>query len=126
MKSTLFFLILFSSLFGQWAFSQTQERGVDFVVSPGAVLAGETQLGLEWLEPALFTRTQLSIMDLAKVNSLHPNNNQIIASKVAFVSRRSFDSFTHSKMNNSAFISQMLSSVSVSQKIAKPGSSQIK
>jgi hypothetical protein len=112
----MFWPLLLTLLFNQFAFSQIEERGVDFVVSPGAVLGGETQLGLEWLGPADFTRTQLSIMDLVKLNSLHPNNNQIIASKVAFISRRPFDSFTHSKMNNSAFISQMLSSVSVSQK----------
>lgn len=118
MKARSLALLLTTLLFHALSFAQTIERHVDFTVSPGVILDGKIQVAFEWLSPSEFKNTQLNVMDLAKISALHPNNNQMIASKIAFISKKSFDDLSYSKMNTAPFISNMLNSVSIRQKTA--------
>jgi hypothetical protein len=119
MKAILVLVFSFLVIFNQMAFSQTEERSVDFVVSPSVISYGAIQVAFEWLNPSDFNKTDLSLIDLAKVNALSPENNQLIASKIALISKKNFESFSAARMNNAAYISAMLSSVSISAKNAE-------
>ena len=112
MKSFLliFAIVLF---YGQNAFSQTVEKNVDFTISPGIISAGKIHMALEWLSPYDFSLTQMGITDQAKLQNLYPENNQIIASKIAFIAHKSFSDLSYSNMNQAAYISHMLNSVAI-------------
>ncbi len=110
------FLIFGLFVFSFSLFAQIEEKYVDFPLSSSVIDAGESHLGLEWLSPGDFLKTNLSVMDLPQVSSLNPGNNQIIAAKLAFQSEKSFNDFSFESMNNATFISHMLSSVNLSQK----------
>jgi hypothetical protein len=115
------FLLLFTLLvlFSQPSSAQTEERSVDFTVSPGVIMGGNFQVALEWLSPHDFTKTDLSSFDNSKAHTLHPSNNHLIASKLAMISKRSFESLSAVNMNNSAFISEMLNSVAIQRKTSE-------
>jgi hypothetical protein len=93
-----------------------EESHVDYTVSPSVVSAGDIQVAYEWLEAADFKNKELAVTDLHKVSALHPGKNHMVASKIAFVSRRSFDELNYASMAQTSFISRMLNSVSISQK----------
>jgi len=98
------------------AFAQVEENNVEFTISPSILLAGKIQVAYEWLNPNDFSKKEFSILDTIKVSGMNPDNNQLAISKLAFISKRNFDSLSLSVMNNSAFISKMLNSVSISPK----------
>jgi hypothetical protein len=116
MKNKMLLILSLTLLLQPFAFAQIEERSVDFTVSPSVLLGGQTQVAFEWLSPQDFNKTDMSLMDLTKVHALSPSNNQLIASKIALLSKKPFDSFSAAKMNNATYISQMLSSVAISQK----------
>jgi len=115
MKSILLILTLILFL-GQNAFSQIVEKNVDFTISPAIVSSGKIHMALEWLTPYDFSVTQMGMIDQAKLQNLYPENNQIIASKIAFIARKSFSELSHAKMNDASYIAHMLNSVSISPK----------
>ena len=115
MKSMILILTLILFL-GQNAFSQTVEKNVDFTISPSIVSSGKIHMALEWLTPNDFSLTQMGMIDQAKLQNLYPENNQIIASKIAFIARKSFAELSHAKMNEASYIAHMLNSVSISPK----------
>ncbi|MBA2404488.1 MAG: hypothetical protein H0V66_06940 [Bdellovibrionales bacterium] len=108
--------VLLLTLLSTLSFAQTVEKHVDFTVSPGVILDGSIHVAFEWISPANFRNKSLSQMDLQKISALHPNNNQMIVSKIAFISKTSFDNLTYAKMNNANYIAEMLNSVSIRQK----------
>jgi len=116
MKALSLVVILLTLLFNAFSYAQTEEKNIDFTVSPGVILDGNIQVAFEWLTPNDFRKKELSLMDVPKISALHPTNNQMIASKVAFISKKSFDDLAYSKMNNTAFISDMLNSIDIRQK----------
>ena len=113
MKAISLLLFSFAILFHQPAFSQTEEKYIDFTMSPGVILSGDIQVALNWLTPNEYRKTQASLMDIPQINELHPNNNQMIVSKIALISKKSFDELSYNKMNNALFISEMLNSVGI-------------
>ncbi len=115
MKALSLALLSFTFLFQSLTFAQTEERNIDFTVSPGVLLDGEIQVAYEWLAPSEFIKKELSLVDSFRITTLHPNNNQMIASKIAFISKKSFAELSYAKMNNSAFIADMLNAVSINQ-----------
>ena len=104
MKAKLALLISLLFILNQLALAATEETSVDFTVSPGVVRAGGIQIGMEWLTPNDFLKTNLSLIDLPRLNDLHPDNNQVIASKLALIIKKPLDSFSFEKMNNAAYI----------------------
>ena len=116
MKAKLALLISLLFILNQLALAATEETSVDFTVSPGVIRAGGIQIGMEWLTPNDFLKTNLSLIDLHRVNALYPDNNQVIASKLALIIKKPLDSFSFEKMNNAAYISSMLNSVAISKK----------
>jgi hypothetical protein len=98
------------------AFAQVEENNVEFTISPSILLSGKIQVAYEWLTPNDFLKKELSIIDTFKVSGMNADNNQLAISKLAFISKRNFDTLSLSIMNNSAFISKMLNSVSISSK----------
>lgn len=112
----LFLALLSFALFNSRSFAQTIERNIDFTVSPALMLDGNIQVAFEWLTPADFRKKELGLTDVPKISELHANNNQMIASKIAFVSHKSFDDLSYSKMAKMNFISDMLNAVAISQK----------
>lgn len=113
MKAIYLLLFSFVFLFNQSAVSQTEEKNIDFTVSPGLILDGKIQIALNWLTPDEFRKTEASLMDIPQIYELHPNNNQMIVSKLALISKKSFDELSYNKMNNALFISDMLNSVGI-------------
>jgi hypothetical protein len=103
-------------LFTHFSWAQTEEKNADFTVSPNLMTAGTIQYGFDWLAPHEFSRSALSVIDNQNIESLHPGNNQLVLAKIAFTSKKSFDSLSGTKMNNAKFISAMLNSNSISQK----------
>lgn len=103
-------------LLAQFAFSQTGESGTDFSLNQALVLNHDIQVAYEWLSPEEFRSSSLSSTDIKKVASLHPSNNQIVASKIAFISPFSFDKLSRKALNNANTISRMLNSVGISVK----------
>lgn len=113
------FALLFACLFSaQFAHAQVLESSVDFTIAPGTITDGTLQYALEWITPSEFRKKEFILMDIPKVNALHPSSNHMVVSKLAFVAKKSFDSLSYQKMNNSTYISQMLNSVEISQKAA--------
>lgn len=110
------FLFILTLLFSHLSLAQVEESHVDFTVSPALISSGEIQVAYEWLEPSTFKTKELAVSDLTKVSALHPGKNHMVASKIAFVSRRSFDELNYASMAKSSFISRMLNAVSISQK----------
>lgn len=108
----------FALFFGQHSYAQVLEKSVDFTVSAATISDGTVQYALEWMTPSEFRKTNLLIADVPQVNELHPTTNQIVASKVAFIAKKSFDSLSYQKMNKPDYISEMLNSVAISQKNA--------
>jgi hypothetical protein len=104
------------ALFSTLTFAQTEERNIDFTLSPALILDKKIQVAFEWLDPAHFKMKHLGVVDLPKISEQNANKNQMIAAKIAFISNNSFDDLSHSKMNNKTFISEMLSSIGISQK----------
>ena len=90
-----------------------EEKYVDFLLSPATLQGGDIHVGYEWLKPNEFIKRNVSIMDRVKIASSNPSSNQIIASKIGFVSKRKFDDLSSAVMNQSSFIANMLNSVSV-------------
>ena len=93
--------------------AQVMESHVDYTVSPGTIQGGKIQYAHEWLEPHEFKNKELFAIDIVGVNKLHPDNIQLVAAKVAFVSKKSFDQLSHAQMNNADYISEMLDSVGI-------------
>ncbi len=118
MKALAFVLLSVFLFDSALSFGQVQERSVDFTISPSLISEGKIQVAYEWISPSEFAKKDLSLLDLPKISSLHPGNNQLTISKVAFISQKSFDELSYAKMNNSTFISQMLNSISISKKSA--------
>ena len=116
MLSKIAFLIL--CLFQLQAYAQVEESNVEFTISPSIISSGKIQVAYEWLTPAEFNKKEFALIDSLKVSSLKPENNQLAISKLAFISKRNFDSLSASSMNNASFISKMLNSVGISQKTA--------
>lgn len=115
----LYLALLSLALFTSNSFAQIEEKNIDFTLSPGLILDGKIQVAFEWLSPNDFRKKQLGLVDAPKISELHPNNNQMIAAKIAFISKKSFAELSSSKMNNVNFISEMLNSVGVNQKTAE-------
>lgn len=110
-------LLLFSLLLSsQLSLAQVEETHVDFIVSPMLVEDGKVQIAFEWLTPQEFRKTSLSQIDLVRINTFKPDNNQIIAAKMVFISSKSFNEISHAKMNNANFVSYMLNSVGIKNK----------
>jgi len=118
MKTQLVALLCLTLLFNQTTFAEIEERNVDFVVSPTVLNDGEIQVAFEWVSQTNFRKKDLSLMDIPKIADLHPTNNQLIVSKIAFLAKKPFANLSQSIMNTQNYISSMLSSVSVSQKSA--------
>jgi hypothetical protein len=116
MKALSLLLILVSLLLQTLAFAQTEESNIDFTVSPGIILDGKIQVAFKWITPSEFRKTDLSLMDLPKISEIQPSNNQLVVSKIAFISKKSFDNLSYVKMNSTQFISDMLNSVGIRQK----------
>lgn len=116
MQAKALLLLVLSLIFSQLTFAQVKETHVDFTVSPSLISSGEIQVAYEWLRPSDLKTKELAVTDLHKVAALHPQKNHIVASKVAFVSRCSFDELNYASMAKSNFISRMLNAVSISQK----------
>jgi hypothetical protein len=112
MSKTLSLLFMLLGLIS-FAHSQVMESHVDFTVGPGTIQGGSIQYAHEWLEPSEFKNKEMAAVDIVGVSKLHPDNIQLVAAKVAFVSKKSFDQLSHSKMNNADFISEMLDSVGI-------------
>ena len=98
------------------AYSQANETSVDFTVSPAVIDSGDVQIAFEWITPEEFRKRSLKLMDVPDMSVLHPNNNHMIISKMAFLSKNSFDALSHNKMNNANYIADMLNSVGISPK----------
>ena len=113
MKAIYLLVLLLSLVLNALAFAQTEERNVEFTVSPGVIQDGTVQVGFKWITPLDFRKKELSLMDSPRINALHPNNNQMIISKIAFIVKKPLASFSFEKMNNAAYISSMLNSVSI-------------
>jgi hypothetical protein len=113
-KSVLLFIL--TLIFSHLTFAQVEESHVDFTVSPSLISSGEIQVAYEWLEPSELKNKDVAVTDLHKVAALHPGKNHMVASKIAFISRRSFDELNYASMAKSSFISRMLNAVSISQK----------
>lgn len=111
-------MLLFSLLLihSQLAQSQVEEKYVDFNVSPSIVEEGQIQIAFDWLSPSEFRKTNLSQIDLVKINTFKPDNNQIIAAKMIFLSKKSFEDLSQAKMNTAEYISYMLNSVGIKNK----------
>lgn len=97
-------------------FAQSEESHVDFTIRPSAMMAGDIQVAYEWLEPSEFKNKELAVTDLMKVSSMYPEKNHTVAAKIAFMSKRSFDTLSYAQMNSNDFISRMLNSVATRQK----------
>ncbi len=93
--------------------AQVMESHVDYTVSPGTIQGRKIQYAHEWLGPAEFRNKELFAMDIVGVNKLHPDNIQLVAAKVAFVSKKTFDQLSYAQMNNADYISGMLDSVGI-------------
>lgn len=106
---------IFSILFSQLAFSQVYESNVDFAIS-SSVLETKTQVAFEYLTPQEFRKRDLSLMDIPKMNATHVDNNQMIVAKIAFITKKSFDSLSYKKLNSASYIKEMLDSVEIKQK----------
>jgi hypothetical protein len=117
-KAVILFILTF--LFSQLSFAQSsatmEESHVDYTISPAMISSGNVQVAYEWLEPSEFKHKEIVVTDLHKVSALHPGKNHMVASKIAFVSRRSFDELNYASMAKTSFISRMLNSVAISQK----------
>lgn len=105
--------ITFSLLISKFSYSEVREKHVDFTLSPAIINEGKIQIAFEWLSPNEFIKRDLSVMDVPKMSALHPNNNHMIISKIAFISSSSFDELSYNKMNNARYISNMLNSVGI-------------
>lgn len=116
MKALIVALLSFLFVLNQ--FAHAEERSVDFTVSPGVILDGTIQVSYEWLSPSEFQKKDLSILDLPRLRDLHPGNNHMVASKIAFIARKSFEQLSYAHMNTAAYISSMLNSVAIRQKSA--------
>ena len=116
MHAQAILLLVLSLLFSPFTLAQVEESHVDFTVSPSLISTGEIQVAYEWLEPSAFKTKEMVVADLTKVAALSPGKNHMVASKIAFVSRRSFDELNYASMAKSTFISRMLNAVSISQK----------
>lgn len=116
MKAIYLLLISFVLILSGLGFAQTEERNIDFTVSPAIILDGDIQVAFQWTTPNDFRKTELSLMDLPKISDLQPGNNQLVVSKIAFISKKSFDNLSYNKMNSTSFISDMLNSVGIRQK----------
>lgn len=100
------------------AHSYVEEKNVDFKLSPALLHDGEIQIAFGWITPSEFRKKDLAVMDLQKVNESHPDNNQMIISKLAFITKQPFDSLSYTKMNSAKYITDMLNSVGITQKAA--------
>ncbi len=109
----VFSIFTLTILFSSFVFAQVTESQVDYTISPGVIQSGQIQYSQEWLEPHEFKNKELRSIDLAGVANIHPDRNQMVAAKVAFISRKSFNQLSHSQMNKSDFISEMLDSVGI-------------
>lgn len=112
-------LLLFSLLliYSKMASAQVSvENHVDFTVSPTLIEDGNIQIAYGWLGPSDFRKTKLLIADVYKINELHPNNNHMVVSKMAFISKKSYDRFSHANLNKADFIALMLDSVALKNK----------
>jgi len=119
MKALHLALISLALFFNAICFAQTEERSIDFTVSPSIILDGNIQMAVEWLTPTEFRKKELSLTDIPKISDLYSNNIQMIASKIAFISNKSFNDLSFLKMTKTNFISNMLNAVSISQKTAE-------
>lgn len=102
----------------QTAYSQVFETSVDFTLSPAVVNDGAIQIAFEWITPTEFGKRNLKLMDVPNMGELHPNNNQMVVSKMAFISKNYFDDLSHKRMNTAKYISDMLNSSGISSKSA--------
>ena len=102
--------------FSQASYTQVNETHVDFTLSPAVIKNGDVQLAFEWITPTEFRKRSLNLMDVPGMSELHPNNNQMIVSKMAFISKNPFDTLSQTQMNNSKYIADMLGSVRISPK----------
>lgn len=118
MFAKIAFIAFFASTFVQFSFAQVEEKTVDYTISPSVLVEGKIHVAYEWLKPIEFNKRNLSVIDTANVSSLHPGNNHLVGSKLAFISKRSFDELSYGQMNNAKFISKMLNSVAIKQKTA--------
>ncbi len=118
MISRLLTVVALIVLLIQFAFGQVEENSVDFTISPSVLQQGKIHVAYEWLTPGEFRKTQVSIIDLMKVKDMSPGQNQIVASKLAFTTKKSFDELSFAKLNTADYISNMLNSVGVIQKSA--------
>lgn len=110
-------LLLLSILFvSQAAHSYVEEKNVDFTLSPSVLNDGEIQIAFEWISPSEFAKKDLAIMDLQKIETSYGKNNQMIISKLAFITKQPFDELSHVKMNTAKYITDMLNSVTISKK----------
>jgi hypothetical protein len=83
------YILWISLLLSSLGFAQTEEKSIDFTVSPGVLQDGKIQVAFGWITPNDFRKTELSLTDVPKISDLHPNNNQMIVSKIAFISKKS-------------------------------------
>lgn len=120
MFSRLLTVVALIVLLIQFAFGQAEveETSVDFTISPSVIQQGKIHVSYEWLTPDEFRKTQLSVMDLVKVKDMAQGKNQLVASKLAFTTKKSFDELAFDKLNTPDYITNMLNSVSISQKAA--------
>jgi hypothetical protein len=110
-------LILLLLVLSTLSWSSVEERNADFTLSTRLLSEGEIQYALEWLSPDELINKELRVIDSEKIHNIKPRNNHLIISKIAFIAKKPFDTLSYSKMNNAAFISKMLSSVSIQEKL---------
>lgn len=114
-------LLLLSLLFVFSEMSHAQmieEKQIDFTISPAIIHEGNSQVAFSWLAPHEFRTTNLSVTDVPKISEMFPGKMHIVASKMAFISKRPYEQLAHSALNNAEFISLMLDSVSIKNKEA--------
>jgi hypothetical protein len=109
-------LVLSTLIFSLFTYAQVEERHVDFTISPAILAEGKIHVAYEWLRPQDIFSKNLNVIDIVKVAHINPGLSQLVAAKLALISKQPFDQLTYKKMNTASYISSMLNSVSIKQK----------
>ena len=117
MKAVVLLVLSFLFVSGH-SQAYVEERNVDFTLSPAVINGGDIQIAFEWITPAEFRKKDLAILDLQKIETSYGKNNQMIISKLAFITKQPFDSLSYAKMNTAKYITDMLNSVAITKKSA--------
>jgi hypothetical protein len=108
-------LLSLSIFLSSAAGAQVEEPSVDFAVNPTVLRQGKVHVAFEWLTPESFRQKSLSVIDVPKINSRNAGNQKLTASKVAFISNRSFDDLSYDVLNQASFIKDMFGAIAIDQ-----------